>query len=201
MTKFFVQFFLFFVLAACQSLPVNEGDAPYLQKNLLNSQRIELRFGSYGVDILKQDAQNGTRLSNLYSLKGQEKISRTIAFSRFAHMDESLKKAHEKILSGGSIGSTLKEHGFQVKKKIFYLKSLALPLQTMMHTNENSFATVIYDLNVEKDGKVLTYCTILESYHPEFLTLALAQGLYGNVEQDEAKAEKILKDFIKTLAD
>lgn len=199
MAKFFVQFFLILCFCACQSLPVIETNSAYLQKNLLNSERIELKFGSYGVDVLKQDAKSGTRLSNLYSLKGQEKIARTIAFVRFNTMDESLKKAHEQILSGSSIGSTLKQHGFQVKKKIFYLNSPSLPLKTLMHTDEKNFATVIYDLNVEKDGKILPYCTILESYHPEFLTLPLAQELYGDVEQYETKAEKILKDFIKTL--
>ena len=41
-------------------------------RELLNSERIEQQFGSYGIDVLESDAE--MRVSNLYSLSGQQKI-------------------------------------------------------------------------------------------------------------------------------
>src|SRR5690606_34722880 len=47
------------------------------QRELLNSERIERRFGSYGIDVLQSDGRY--RVSNLYSVHDGAKICRTFA--------------------------------------------------------------------------------------------------------------------------
>lgn len=122
---------------------------------MLNSARIELKFGSYGVQILAQDHIAGIRLSSLYSEHENEKIARTIAFTQYeANIHDKLKMAHKEILGGGSIGSTLKKYGFDVEKNLFFkglVEDMPNRLQNLMHAQEYAFAVVIYNL-VAKEG-------------------------------------------------
>jgi hypothetical protein len=50
------------------------GAAP-ITAQILNSERIEQTFGSYGIDVIASDAL--LRVSNLYSRHDGEKITRT----------------------------------------------------------------------------------------------------------------------------
>jgi len=154
----------------------------WLKPGLLNSTRIELKFGSYGVQILAQDQVSGIRLSSLYSEHGTEKIARTIAFTQYeANLDDRLKMAHQKILEGGSIGSTLKKYGFDIKKDILFkglVEGIPDQLQCLMHTQKHTFATVIYNLSAKEGNNDYPYCTIAEIYSPEFLTLVEVDQIY-----------------------
>lgn len=158
---------------------------PLLQP-MLNSERINHLFGSYGVDVLPfcDSMQSDTRLSNLYSQHDNKKVMRTLAFVKFnQQMPQSLLPAHQQIEAGASIGSTLKEHGWSIEKKPVYFGELELndAVLKMMHEKHAQKAAVfIYELNVQsKDtGQKLTYCTIIEIYSPQYLTLAWLQKLY-----------------------
>lgn len=176
-------------LMACQTIAQKDA---WLAPNILNSQRIELKFGSYGVDIL---AQNHTsRLANLYSFYEGQKSTRTLAFTRYhLPMDKALLLAHEEILKGGSIGSTLKNHGFQVKKQFFFLENISMP--KISYFTNNNLPAVIYELIANIDGRDLHYCTILEVYDPNFLTIEEARNLYPITLSDPKRAKEILSSF------
>jgi len=57
-------------------------DACEAEPALLNSERIEQRFGSCSIAILPSEA--GIRRSSVYSLHGQERVCRTYAVVRFS---------------------------------------------------------------------------------------------------------------------
>jgi len=93
----------------------------WLKTGLLNGTRIELKFGSYRVKVLAQDLNLGICLSSLYSEHKNEKITRTLALTRYKeNIDDHLKMAHKEILEGGSIDSTLKKYGFILQKRSFF---------------------------------------------------------------------------------
>ena len=73
----------------------------------LNSDAIKATFGSYGVEIIYQAA--GTRVANLYSGQAGNKIVRTLAVTEFVEpIDNTLLQSHQEIMSGASIGATLR---------------------------------------------------------------------------------------------
>ncbi|MBI3236607.1 MAG: hypothetical protein HYZ48_02745 [Chlamydiales bacterium] len=139
--------------------------------------------------MLAQDPVKGIRLSNLYSEHEGKKIARTVAFTQYnTNIDAKLRIAHEEIMAGGSIGSTLKKHGFDVKKDIFFkalVKDMPDQLQNLMHTEKCAFATVIYNLSAKEGNHNYPYCTILEVYSPEFLTLVETDQIYPDSMQEK----------------
>lgn len=186
----------------------NYNPSPWLKPGLLNSARIELKFGSYGVQILAQDQVTGIRLSSLYSEHEDEKIARTIAFTQYeANINDKLRMAHKEILAGGSIGSTLKKYGFDVKKDLFFkglVEDMPDRLHNLMHAQERAFATVIYNLVAKEGNNYYPYCTIVEVYSPEFLTLVEVDQIYpepipGNVNPQNAFDAIDIIDRMKQL--
>jgi hypothetical protein len=190
MIRIFKFFLIALVIFSCQTIKTS-----WLAPGLLNSERIELKFGSYGVEILSQ--KDNTRVSNLYSLKNGQKLSRTIAYVKFDPIDKKLLLAHKAILEGASIGSTLKAHGFKVKKEITFFGQVDEDLMGI----KGKKALVIYELFAQKDGHSLPYCTILELYHPEFLSILEAQKIFGSkiIGQDNNKALQMIKDLKQNL--
>ncbi|MBA3238042.1 MAG: hypothetical protein H0T62_06790 [Parachlamydiaceae bacterium] len=179
--------------------------APWLKPGLLNSTRIELKFGSYGVQVLTQDmfSASATRLSNLYSTREVEKITRTLAFTQYvAEIDDQLRVAHEEIVAGGSIGATLKKYGFELKKDLFFkglVEDMPVQVQTLMHTKENSFATVIYNLSAKSERGYLPYCTIVEIYAPQFLTLEEIDLIYPELQREKTSQVDYIFNRMKDL--
>jgi hypothetical protein len=93
---------------------------------LLNSERIRLKFGSYGVEVLKSGP--ALRVTNLYSVSGDAKITRTFALVRFPnYIDSTLVQEHNKILAGGSIGEVFKASNWKIIKENYTLGQLPLP--------------------------------------------------------------------------
>jgi hypothetical protein len=65
-------------------------------------------------------------------------------------------------------------------------------VQKLMHTKESAFATVIYNLFAKSESEFLPFCTIVEVYAPEFLSLAEVDLIYP-----ESKPEKSIQvDYI-----
>lgn len=167
----------------------------------LNSDRIRAAFGSYGVDVLRQDAER--RVSNLYSETAGSRICRTLAISQFSNpVPEPLSNAHRRILEGGSIGIILREEGWRISKTplltgqlpngIGFEKIARLSVQ-----DGRELALVMYDLSVERAGSEYRYVTITEIYHPDYLSYDEVISIYGSPPAragDEARISSLLSE-------
>lgn len=160
------------VLSACATEPV-----------LLNSERIEHRFGSYGIEVLASEA--GLRRSSLYSLEHDAAICRTYAVVRFAdQLDDRYQEEHTKVLAGNSIGAVFRSHGWDVHKQTMYIGNLALPAQStsigeLMHIwGPRELAMHVYQLLLVRNEQVFEYATIVETHHPDYLSESDLHELY-----------------------
>ena len=156
-----------------------------VEPEALNSERIEQRFGSYGVDVLQYSA--GIRRSSLYSVAGDERICRTYAVVRFR--DENIAgvtSEHAEVLAGQSIGATFKASGWHIQKTTLYVGALELqadqhPIARLMHLRQGTeLAMHAYQLVLEQGDQSIDYATIVEVHHPDYLSPAELGRLYGD---------------------
>ncbi len=177
--------------------------APAAAAKLLNSERIEQKFGSYGIDVLASDAQ--VRVSDLYSLENGAKVCRTFAVVLYPEpVDTRYAAEHREILAGGSIGAVFKRHGWTVTKKNLYFGTLAPTpkVETLMHDNSGRrLAVHVYALYASKAGATLRYATIAEVHAPAYLTLAEVRGIYGAPAPATPETEALVKHMLKVTAD
>jgi len=167
------------ILSACATEPV-----------LLNSERIEKRFGSYGIAVLASEA--GLRRTSLYSLDASGAVCRTYAVVRFAdQLDEHYQKEHAEVLAGNSIGAIFRSHGWNLHKQTMYIGSLALPrdsssiAELMKISGPLELALHVYQLLLVRNEQVFEYATIAETHHPDYLSERDVGDLY---EYDTTKA-------------
>ncbi len=151
---------------------------------LLNSERIERDFGSYGIEVLENSASK--RVSNLYSLDGERRVTRTLALVLF---DDSLNAAiateHQLVAAGGSIGEVFRKNGWTIHKINLQLSSItatrdasliaklmgiALPAEIAMH---------VYRFQLQRGDESINYAIIAEIHHPDYLSVERLQVLYG----------------------
>ena len=170
---------------------------------LLNSKRIEQRFGSYGVEVLASEA--GLRRSGLLSYDGDTATCRTYAVVQFAdQLDERYDDAHSRVLAGNSIGATFKEDGWDIRKHTLYIGTVRLPDtatevgRLMRLTGAHDLALHVYQLVIARDDIELEYATIMEAHHPEYLVEA---DLLETFEYDDSAAPpsadlKLLSDLV-----
>jgi hypothetical protein len=159
----------------------------------LNSERIEDRFGSFGIDVLP--SPDGIRRSNLYSVHDGEPICRTYAVVRLhelaADAGPALARARRAIDAGASIGATLKDAGFEVHKRTRYLGSLPevhpVPrwVAWMQTGSSAGLAVHMYELYVKKSSEDIDIAFIIEVHHPDYLGLNDLERLY-HVAADDA---------------
>lgn len=140
----------------------------------LNSERIESRFGNYGIEIIAN--RFGTRRSNLYSVHNGVRICRTYAVVRFGDAEDlAIGDAHAKIVAGDSIGQTFRAHGWEIFKETRYAGTLDLPGRghavagLMGLDSAVPVAMHVYRLLLQKNGRVVDYATIIEVHHPDYL--------------------------------
>jgi hypothetical protein len=150
---------------------------------ILNSERIERRFGSYGIEVLASEA--GLRRSSLFSYDGDTATCRTYAVVQFSEQhDERYDDAHSKVLAGDSIGATFKENGWGIRKDSMYIGSIRLPEsrtevgELMRLTGAHDLALHVYRLVLVREGVAFDYATILEVHHPEYLSEQDLRGLF-----------------------
>jgi len=155
-----------------------------LQPEVLNSERIKDRFGSYGIEIIQQD--DNIRLSNLYSTHDGDQICRTYAIVEFVGSDfVDLTEVHNKIIDGASIGSTLKNDGWEIRKESIFVGTLRLPesahpISALMRLQPDvELAVHAYKLHIEKASFSVHYATIIETHHPEYLGTTELRDLYS----------------------
>ncbi len=160
------------VLSACATEPV-----------LLNSERIQKKFGSYGIDVLASEA--GLRRSSLYSIDDGAHTCRTYAVVRFAdQLDERYGKEHSEVLAGNSIGATFRSHGWDLHKQTMHIGTLDLPrhehtISALMRVaGPRTIALHIYQLLLVRDDQVFDYAMIMELHHPDYLSVDDLHALY-----------------------
>jgi hypothetical protein len=151
---------------------------------LLNSERIEQQFGSYGIDILP--SENGLRRSNLYSVSGDDRICRTYAVVRFTDdPDDVYSLEHAKVLAGNSLGAVFKANGWEIRKQTLHIGSFPVTaadgqIYDLMRLSENqSLALHVYEFLLAKDEQIFEYATILEAHHPDYLLESELLELYS----------------------
>ena len=172
----------------------------------LNSERIERLFGNYRISVLEQTARG--RLSNLHSIHDSLVTCRTLATVQYhSPVPAVLRDAHREILAGGSIGATLKNHGWQVRKLTQYVGDIEAPadarrLSTLMRIPvPRTLALHAYQLNaVDDDGGEYAYATIVELHHPDYLSVEALRELYGSHPVAPLAAGKLeeIRDLAKS---
>ncbi|MEL7185838.1 MAG: hypothetical protein AAFN50_05310 [Pseudomonadota bacterium] len=141
---------------------------------LLNSERIEQRFGSYGIEVLASEA--GLRRSSLYSLEDDTRVCRTYAIVRFSEdPDTSIGTEHARVLAGNSLGEVFKSNGWRIHKQTMHIGSFDIgaggsAIANLMHLEQDSTLAVhVYQLLLARGGRIFEYATIIEAHHPDYL--------------------------------
>ena len=167
---------------------------------LLNSDRIEERFGSYSLDVLSQDEDR--RISSLYSLHGSDRITRTYAIVEYLHSPRAdYRTEHAVVLSGGSIGQTFRNTGWSIRKQNIFIDELEVPptyrlLGNLMHIELPAILAVHqYLLIISNEERSFSYARITEIHHPDFLALYDLQRIYGEMLFDDSNRDSI-RDFL-----
>lgn len=174
---------------------------------LLNSERIEDRFGSYGIDVLA--SEEGLRRSSLYSVEDGKHVCRTYAVVRFAeNPDESIGAEHAKVLAGNSLGAVFKSNGWKIHKQSIHIGSFEVSAQESdigrrMHLAEDTtLALHVYQLLLARGGRIFEYATIAEAHHPEYLSEHQLLEIYSFDASDSLSLSELgqLHDILQTPA-
>lgn len=169
----------------------------------LNSERIERQFGSYAVRVIEQDLR--WRVTSLESLHAGEPVTRTLALVRFDNPGHAAFAAEEvAIRQGASIGATFRDAGFRIAKPpvcsgrilagpdsvaLGQLMAMPLPSELAMHA---------YRFDVSRDGNRLAFATIVELYHPDYLSLADVERITGS---DVPPCDRVAGTLVDRLGD
>lgn len=171
---------------------------------LLNSERIKLKFGSYGIDVLQNKRK--IRVSNLYSKKDNIKTTRTFAVVVYPEVvAPEFKRVHQQIVGGGSIGATFKKSGWKITKQHSYFGKIDSSTkftqlyQLMGGIKPSDLAVHLYQLNVSKGGKELHYATIAEVHHPDYLTSTELQAIYKEQYEDLQKTNSDINSVLNIV--
>jgi len=145
-----------------------------VQPGLLNSDRIEQRFGSYGIEVIEQNSS--VRRSNLYTTEGTVRTCRTYAVVKFVDSTlTDITTAHQVVLAGESIGTTFSTAGWHIEKETLYIGEVRIddpqqPIAQLMRLDTPANLGVhAYRLMLEKESRSIHYATIIETHHPDYL--------------------------------
>lgn len=161
------------------------GAATATAPPLLNSERIEARFGSYGVSVLGQSGDR--RDTCLYSDDAGIRTCRTLAIVLFEpEGPDELSGPLQAIRAGASLGATLVSAGWSVTKVTRHIGSrfasapgdarlarhfrIGLPATLALH---------IYDLRASRAGISYPVARLLELHHPDYLSITDLERIYG----------------------
>ena len=168
------------VLAACGT-----------QDQLLNSERITMTFGSYGVDVLQ--TSNAGRVSSLYSGSGGDLVTRTFAVVRFSERTRRpYATEHAQVESGQSLGAVFKTAGWETEKLNIFVGEMEIPekyglLAELMQIGLPQFlAAHVYQFVIRKDNRSYDYAMIVELHHPDYLSAEDLLAIYGEIIFDDS---------------
>jgi hypothetical protein len=172
---------------------------------LLNSERIEQRFGSYGIEVLESDSR--VRVSNLFSVHDGHRICRTFAVVMFARdPGPGIAEEHRLIVAGGSIGAVFASRGWTVHKRPRLSGEVPMPeagdrLAALMGVSgPGRLAIDVYSLFVSREGPTIGYATIAEVHHPDYLDLAELRALHGRPVPAEPGHDAELAELLDLVA-
>jgi len=202
MTKGFLLPLGLLLLASVQPVWSKAPSCPSYEqlRPLLNSERIRSCFGSYGVEVIHQDDQ--LRVSSLYSLDGEERITRTLAISEFASsLPASLNEAYQAIRAGASMGATLEDAGWRVEKRQRYSGEVAASAALGCLSNppeleaQSMLALQVYDLYVVREQEVVRFALLAELHDPRYLTLPDLQQILGvpKLQQTDVDSKQLMQ--------
>lgn len=167
-----------------------------VQADILNSERIEQRFGSYGVEVIEQSPV--LRRSNLFSNTGAERTCRTYAIVRFLDTSSPrIEALHRQVLDGASIGATFAAAGWQIHKTTLYIDEIDsrelqdFVVQLMRLQSPAVIGLHVYRLSLLSGSEEIHYATILEAHHPDYLGKAELLDIYAVSEVPQAAAANI----------
>ncbi|HEX6998701.1 MAG TPA: hypothetical protein VF322_11185 [Gammaproteobacteria bacterium] len=168
---------------------------------LLNSERIERRFGSYGIEVLESGP---VRVSNLYSLEDGRRVCRTFAVVRYPQrVEPAFAREHEAILAGGSIGAVFAAAGWRVTKhhlRYDELDSTPRVEALMGRLPPAKLAAHVYVLRVERAGAAYDYAVIAEVHHPAYLAVEDLPAIYGPAHARGAEEEAVADAMLEIAA-
>lgn len=182
-------------------LAVFPGACAQQHEVMLNSDRIRQEFGNYGVEILYSDEKQ--RITSLYSETTEEKTARTYAVVVFdTPVADALIQAHQNILSGKSIGEEFRNAGWKIDKLHVFIGELNVPADHLeIQRNMNIrlpalLAAHTYQFVVTRDDRSITYATIVEIHHPDYMDIDELEQVYGVMLFDDSKRLSI-DDFVE----
>lgn len=169
-----------------------------------NSDRIQLKFGNYGIEVLENSP--GIRVSNLYSVQDGVKTNRTFAIVTYPNdIEPAIRKEHEAIIGGQSIGIVFKANGWLIDKRHQYFGELeASPddpgiVSVFGEIGTSRPAIHVYSLWVTKHDSEFEYASITEVHHPEYLKLEDLKTIYGSEFDGKLKKSGAVSDFLKVV--
>ena len=204
--QFKFRYFCFFLLLIEPS--IISADEP-----ILNSERIEEKFGSYGVDIIKKS--NEKRISFLFSYdkkNSYKKIYHTLAIVSY-YDSSNLGKLQTQIDNGASIGSTLKKDGWNIQKKHIQIGQIRATTSPILDNwldsrSKQKLAVHLYKLIIVKKDLVIDYADIIEIHHPKYISPDELKMIYpikaANISDqdiDNIISKQLKDDSIKNAID
>lgn len=163
---------------------------------LLNSERIEHRFGSYGIEVLASEA--GLRRSSLFSLENDVRVCRTYAIVRFREdPDTSIGVEHARVLAGNSLGEVFKSNDWKIHKQTMHIGTFEIAaddagIADLMRLEEDTTLAVhVYQLLLARGGRIFEYATIVEAHHPEYLDEAQLLDIYAYDKTESLQDEEL----------
>ena len=169
-----------------------------------NSERIRLKFGSYGIEVL--ESGQGIRVSNLYSIDEGIRTNRTFAVVAYPDIIEpEFSKEHEAILKGESIGIVFRNNGWVVDKRHQYFGKVEV--LSDYSGVDSVFGDIgraqpvihVYSLFVKKDSSEFRYASIAEVHHPDYLKLEDLNAIYGNDLIGALEKNEDVNDFLEIV--
>ena len=186
------------------SLPSSSSPDMEALRPLLNSERIQWLFGSYFIDVLKNNPT--TRVSNLYSKTAGISTTRTIAVVNYpTFIDPAFAKEHQLIIAGQSLGAVFKRNGWNIEKRHIYFGSIQPSRRfdgvygLMGEIAPTTLAIHSYDFVISKHGRVFRYAGISEVHHPDYLSLQMLAALYADDFADKQTVNDDIRRRLMTV--
>lgn len=135
-------------------------------KNRLQSDKLEKTYGPIHAQVLRHNKN----IRELF-LSDQRGVKREYAITLFSeNPDKDLMAVNRKIKSGGLIGKTFQDNGYDIIKREKKNFTIELPgwLKKEFLTNKKSAKASAYEFCVKKgSGPLEVYGTIFEIYNPK----------------------------------
>lgn len=194
-------------MLASSSAKSNQANVVPIEKqpgSLANSERIQIKFGNYSIDII--DNNSYIRVSSLCSTHDGVRIIRTVAVVAYPSViEKAFRQEHDAIVSGQSIGTLFKNRGWEIEKHHQYFGEIETSNDLFCEaanrdgTQQTRSAIHVYTLVVRKDNTSFEYASIAEVHHPEFLQLEDLALIYGSAFESHHEEKEKPDSFLNIV--